>query len=208
VTLVGNGGGYAYGVMGPSHHALEDYGILASLDGMRIFIPAFSDDLLSIVDKRLNSTYPAYLRLGRDEKPKNWTPPPYNAWRRLMEGSGPVVVAAGPLAGGWLEPLFNLEFSRRPRFWVLTEFPLETAPPPEKFLDDLRSADRLIVAEEHFAHGGIGEALARFLLLKGLVPKRFIHLSAKGYPSGFYGSQDFHRTESGLNLTTLLKEME
>ena len=31
VILVGNGGGYGYGVMGSSHHALEDYGCLLTL---------------------------------------------------------------------------------------------------------------------------------------------------------------------------------
>ena len=31
VRLVGNGGGYAYGVMGATHHALEDYGVLLGL---------------------------------------------------------------------------------------------------------------------------------------------------------------------------------
>ena len=31
VVFVGNGGGYGYGVMGSTHHALEDYGILLSL---------------------------------------------------------------------------------------------------------------------------------------------------------------------------------
>ena len=31
VVLVGNGGGYGYGVMGATHHALEDYGSLLCL---------------------------------------------------------------------------------------------------------------------------------------------------------------------------------
>ena len=35
VVLVGNGGGYGYGVMGSTHHALEDYGSLLTLSGMR-----------------------------------------------------------------------------------------------------------------------------------------------------------------------------
>ena len=34
VKLLANGGGYAYGVMGPTHHALEDYGILLTLANM------------------------------------------------------------------------------------------------------------------------------------------------------------------------------
>ena len=34
VRLLGNGGGYGYGVMGPTHHALEDYGVLLTLPDM------------------------------------------------------------------------------------------------------------------------------------------------------------------------------
>ena len=35
VVLVGNGGGYGYGVMGATHHALEDYGALLCLPHLR-----------------------------------------------------------------------------------------------------------------------------------------------------------------------------
>jgi transketolase len=41
VALVGNGGGYAYGVMGSTHHALEDYGVLLTLPNLRVYVPAF-----------------------------------------------------------------------------------------------------------------------------------------------------------------------
>ncbi len=92
--------------------------------------------------------------------------------------------------------------------WVLTELPLEAAPPPEAFWADLRAADRLIVGEEHVAHGGAGESLARLSLERGLAPRRFTHLSAKGYLSGRYGSQAFHRAESGLDAAHLLGELE
>ena len=34
VKLIGNGGGYGYGVMGPTHHAIDDYGALLTLPGM------------------------------------------------------------------------------------------------------------------------------------------------------------------------------
>src|SRR3954470_23670029 len=40
-VLVGNGGGYGYGVMGATHHALEDYGVLCTLPNMRVCVPAF-----------------------------------------------------------------------------------------------------------------------------------------------------------------------
>src|SRR6185369_242613 len=38
VKLVGNGGGYAYGVMGATHHALEDIGALRVLPNMGLYL--------------------------------------------------------------------------------------------------------------------------------------------------------------------------
>src|ERR1043165_729856 len=41
VYVVGNGGGYGYGIMGSSHHAIEDIGTLSGLQNMRCYVPAF-----------------------------------------------------------------------------------------------------------------------------------------------------------------------
>src|SRR5437763_3204983 len=70
VKLVGNGGGYGYGVMGSTHHALEDYGALLCLPNMHVFVPAFSADVPAIVGKLLDFPYPAYFRLGSSEEPE------------------------------------------------------------------------------------------------------------------------------------------
>lgn len=64
VKLVGNGGGYGYGVMGMTHHALGDYGALLCLDHLRAFVPAFAVDVPAAIDRMAALTHPAYLRLG------------------------------------------------------------------------------------------------------------------------------------------------
>ena len=38
-------------------------------------------------------------------------------------------------------------------------------------------------------------------------PRLFRHFAARGYPSGRYGSQAYHRTESGLNASAVLAEI-
>src|SRR5579872_884163 len=123
VKLVGNGGGYAYGVMGGSHHAIEDYGILLSLINMRVFVPAFKSDIPPMVEKLLQLNHPAYFRLGRDEKPKDLDIPSYAPWRKILKGQGPVVLITGPLAGGLLGAFKDLPEAKRPNTWVLTELP-------------------------------------------------------------------------------------
>lgn len=72
VCLVGNGGGYGYGHMGPTHHALEDCAAMAAL-GLRTLAPAFDADIPDAVS---DWTGPTYLRLGLEVLPDGFTPPP------------------------------------------------------------------------------------------------------------------------------------
>ena len=85
VILVGNGGGYGYGVMGSSHHALEDYGCLLTLPHMRAFVPAFDSDVSTMIPMLMQCDGPVYLRLGLSEEPKGWPIPEYAPWRKLLQ---------------------------------------------------------------------------------------------------------------------------
>jgi transketolase len=202
VVLVGNGGGYAYGVMGPTHHGLEDYGALLCLPHLRAFIPAFDADVFAVVDRLFSWPHPAYLRLGVSEEPRDMTLPTYAPWRKLLDGQGPTVVVVGPLGGGILRAARELPEPRRPDLWLLSELPCDNLPP--EFLDDLQRSDSVLVVEEHVAHGGAGQMLAHRLLIAGRVPRCFRHRAARGYPSGRYGSQQFHRQESGLDPPSIV----
>lgn len=199
VKIIGNGGGYAYGVMGATHHAIEDYGAMLGLLNMHVFIPAFAEDVPPIVEKLADFWHPAYLRLGASETPKNCILPPYNPWRKLLKGEGPTMLIAGPLAGGIIGALTELDESIRPDIWVLTELPVHPNNIPIGFMDDLRSSGHLFVVEEHVAHGGVGQMMASCLLMMGEAPARFTHRFALGYASELYGSQRFHRKECGLD---------
>lgn len=202
VTMVGNGGGYGYGVMGATHHALEDYGAVLALGGIRVLVPAFDTDVSQVVASILGQSRPAYLRLGLDEAPKGFERPPFAPWRRLVEGDAATILVCGPLAGGLFAALGDLPRERRPNLWLVSELPLDGM--PEVFLADVGRTPHLMAVEEHVVTGGVGERLARELLLRGVAPRRFTHRCALGYPSGRYGSQAFHRRESGLDAASIL----
>lgn len=204
VRMVGNGGGYGYGVMGATHHALEDYGILSTLPGLRVFAPVFDEDVGPVIDAAGSFDGPVYLRLGRGEKPAGRAAPPYAPWRRLRVGSGPVVIAVGPVAGIAWTALDGGDPADDPELWAVSELPIEINRPPPELADAIRHSGRLCVIEEHVAHGGAGQGLASWCLTEGLGVTAFRHLSAQGYPSGTYGSQAFHRRESGLDGPSIL----
>ena len=205
VFLVGNGGGYAYGVMGPTHHAIEDYGTLLGLPNLTVYVPAFAADVPAAVSRLMTAARPAYLRLGRDEKPKDFIVPAYAPWRRIMSGRAATIVLVGPLAGGILAAVQTLPESQRPNLWVLSELPIIDAEIPAAFISDLEQNGHLIVVEEHVAQGSAGAALARALLCGQTPPRRFTHRFARGYPSGHAGSQLYHRQESGLDPSSILR---
>ena len=206
VAMVGNGGGYGYGVMGATHHALEDYAAVLALGGIRVLVPAFDTDVAPAVAGILAGPQPAYLRLGLDEAPKGYERPALRPWRRLVEGDAATILVCGPLVGGLLAPLEDLPSARRPCLWLVSELPF--AEMPEAFLADVARTPHLVVVEEHVATGGVGERLARELLLRGVAPRRFTHRCALGYPSGRYGSQAFHRRQCGLDAASILATID
>lgn len=207
VKIVGNGGGYAYGVMGGTHHALGDYGALLCLDHMCAFIPAFAADVPPLIDRLVGFPHPAYLRLGRCELPKGLAVAPYAPWRQLTAGQGATVLVVGPLVGSLWGAVQSLPESTRPNLWVLTELPVDRESIPADFLGQLRLSRRLMVVEEHVSQGGAGQMLAHALALRGEMPEHFLHRCALGYPSGWYGSQKFHRQECGLDPASIVAEL-
>jgi transketolase len=204
VKLVGNGGGYGYGVMGATHHAIEDYGILCALQHMRAYVPVFSDDVAPIVALLTDDPHPGYLRLGRCEKPVGLSLPAYAPWRCVLDGKLGILVIVGPCAGTVIGLALALPPAERPAIWLATELPLALGSLPVLLLESLSKTGALFVLEEHVAQGGAGHMLAYALIGAGVFPRIFCHFHARGYASGRYGSQAFHREENGIDATYVL----
>jgi len=204
VKIIGNGGGYGYGVMGPTHHAIDDYGILLTLPKMRAYVPAFDEDLQDVIPKLGESPDPAYLRLGRGEIPRDYQVPAYAPWRQLTSGNGPTVIAVGPIAGTYLETFSELPLEKRPNFWVACELPLIHSPMPEILLEQIRQSASLSVIEEHVSQGSLASAIALDLLSKNIALGAFHQFCAQEHIYDSYGSQNFLRKKSGLNPDSVM----
>ena len=204
---MGNGGGYGYGVMGPTHHAIEDYGVLLTLPNMSVYIPAFDEDVGDIVSRAGAAPGPSYVRIGRGEPPKNYTIPQYAPWRQLTSGAGPVLIVVGPLAGIYIEAIEKLAFLLRPNLWVIAELPLSRNPVPAQLLTQIQQAKRLCVAEEHVQHGGFASALLLYLAERGIGMPKFRHLFARAHHFDRYGSQPFLRRQSKLDCESMLASL-
>ena len=65
VTIVAVGGGLAYGSLGYSHHAVQDYALMRTMPNMLIAAPCDDNEARACVRYLIDRPQPSYLRLGR-----------------------------------------------------------------------------------------------------------------------------------------------
>jgi transketolase len=204
VKLVGNGGGYGYGIMGATHHALEDVGAMRVLPNMRLYLPLVATDVGQVVNRMAEDALPNYLRLNAPAEIPGAIPA-FAPWRRIKPGRSCILVGMGPV----LQNVYDLgvpELLDELEIWSVGMFPIEDI--PADLSASIREKRRVIVIEEHYRSGGLGEALSYLFLEGGVIPESLTSLHAAGYPSGRYGSQRWHQEESGLAGRALLSRLE
>ena len=209
VFLVGNGGGYGYGIMGSSHHAIEDIGVLSGLQNMKAYVPAFADEVDAMLDQMVTRARPAYLRLGAGPKtPANSQTS--GSFRQIITVDEPAinVVSLGPVTANVLAALDDTSLAGKVNVYTAMTLPVDLMPE----LARQWTGKPLVVVEEHVSIGGLAQQLAVPLMEQGVAPSRFVSLHAQGYPNGLYGDQKYHQQLSGLDpasiratLTTLLQ---
>lgn len=203
VKIVGNGAGYGYGIMGATHHNLEDISAMRNMLHMKILVPFIVDDVQEAITYMLNDKNPNYLRLNLAAKLKKKITP-FSTWRKIKEGNDGVVIGVGPV----LENIINIEEEIRKDFeiWVVSIFPFGEI--PADIIEKINSTKRLITIEEHYAAGGLGESFSIKLLGKINTPIQFLPLFAHGYISGKYGDQKWHQAENSLLGDSLKQKIQ
>jgi transketolase len=204
VKLVGNGGGYGHGIMGPTHHALEDVGAMRGLANMRIYLPLTEADVEPAIGMMAADPKPNYLRLNTGARIPGDVPV-FAPWRRLKTGRRCVVIGMGPVLGNIYE-VADRDLLDDLEIWSVGMMPLEGL--PAELVTSINQKGRVLTIEEHHRACGLGEALSHLLLTQSLAPRSFRSLHGVGYPDGRHGSQRWHQEQSGLAGPPLLAHLE
>lgn len=204
VKLVGNGGGYGYGIMGATHHALEDVGAMRVLPNMRVYVPLIAADVEQVVTLMAADPLANYLRLN-SVAPIPGAIAAFAPWRRIKAGRTTVVIGMGPVLANLYE-LGDQELLDELEIWSVGTFPVEDL--PAALVASVEEKRRVVTIEEHYLACGLAESLGHLLLRRGVCPHSFTNLHATGYPSGRYGSQRWHQQESGLAGQALRSQLQ
>jgi transketolase len=194
VKIVGNGGGFGYGIMGATHHTLEDIAVMRVLPNMKVYVPVTSTDVSEAVHVMAVDPSPNYLRLNLPVKFDS-TFAPFQQWRKIKDGKSAVLISTGPIVGNVLETkdpgLFD-EFE----IWSVGILPVTGL--PETLRSSVIEKGKVVTLEEHRGQCGLNETIAQLLLVNVHRAIAFDALYVQGYVSGKYGSQRWHQEENGL----------
>jgi transketolase len=204
VKLVGNGGGYGFGIMGATHHALEDVGAMRVLPNMRIYVPVTAADVDRVVNLMAEDPLPNYLRLNASAQVPGELPA-FAPWRRIKQGRRCIVIGMGPVVGN-LYGMGDQELLDDIEIWSVGMLPIDDI--PADLTASIREKRRVVTIEEHYGACGLADALGHLLLSQAVFPPSFTSLHAIGYPTGRYGSQRWHQEESGLAGPALFSQLE
>jgi transketolase len=204
VKLVGNAGGYGHGIMGATHHALEDLGAMRVLPNMKIYVPLVAADVEQVVGMMAENPLPNYLRLNSPAQLPEAIPA-FAPWRRIKQGRRCVVVGVGPVLGNLYE-IGDQDLLDDLEIWSVGTLPIDDL--PAELVARIREKRRVVTIEEHYGACGLGEALGHWLLTHAVSLESFACLHAAGYPDGRYGSQRWHQEQSGLAGPALVSQLE
>lgn len=194
VKIVGNGGGFGYGIMGATHHTLEDIAVMRALPNMRVYVPLTSTDVAEAVHAMAADPSPNYLRLNLPVK-FDFALAEFQPWRKIKAGKSAVMISTGPVVGNMLG-LEDSELFDAFEIWSVGVLPIHEL--PAELLAAVRAKRNVITLEEHRGQCGLNETIARLLLQNVDRVIKFDALYAYGYGSGKYGSQRWHQEENGL----------
>jgi len=189
VKIVGTHVGISIGEDGPSQMGIEDVSLACSLPNFTVVVPADEPSTMAAVPALARIKGPAYLRAGRPKVPiiyENGAPFALGKANQLRDGKDVTLIANGLMVAEALKAADTLA-GQGVQARVLdmhTVKPLDD----EAVLKAARDTGRIVVAEEHLLHGGLGSAVAMSVARQQPVPMRFVGLkdtfAESGSPEG------------------------
>lgn len=175
VKIAGSHAGITLGEDGATHQILEDLGLMKMLPNMVVINPCDYNQTVAATIATMNYKGPVYLRFGRPVVPI-FTSETQNfiigQAVKMIEGKDVTIIATGHLVWKAIEAIEVLEEEGLSveLINIHTIKPLdETA-----ILESVKKSGCVVVAEEHFANGGLGDSIAQLLAKKLPTPMEYI----------------------------------
>jgi len=210
VRLIGNGGGYVYAPLGPTHQSIEDIAIMRALPNMTVTAACDADEMTRLMNASLDWPHPIYIRLA-----KGGDPIVSRAERGFAIGkaidmvdqsrgdSDVLFITTGIATTEALEAAKGLSADglRCRVLHVHTIKPLDR----EAILEAAHRTRLTVTIEEHSIIGGLGSAVLEVLADAGATLLRIKRLGIGDRFADHYGSQNALMDVWGLRSSSIMR---
>lgn len=172
VRFIGANAGYSAGIMGATHCALEDVGILCSISGMTLAEGADPYDAAAVLEASLALDGPLYLRTNREKQGRvlpEGTAFEFGRARVLRDGRDGAFLVSGVCVQAALEAAERLAKERRASVRVIDL--ASVRPLDEASVLDAVGCGSVVVAQDANIRGGLGYQVAAVMAQAGVTCK-------------------------------------
>lgn len=207
VTVVAVGGGLAYGPLGYSHHAVQDYALMRMMPNTLIAAPGDPMEVRACMRYLVANPQPSYLRLGKAGEPSFHKDVPLvspGRWLSVKPGKEDALTRLAILTTGaaltsameWAEDnsMVDVEVCSMPLWGMATKGSQS---------DNAKGIHRLVTVEDHLVDGGFGSWLREAFALDGQFPGCLNTLGLNPKVCGMVGSQGTLNRIGGLDLASV-----
>lgn len=200
VTVVAVGGGLAYGALGYSHHAVQDYALMRSLPHMLIAAPGDPMEVRACMRYLVAHPQPSYLRLGKAGEPCFHERVPEVELGRWLPVAGAETQGAAALLSTGATLGLAMDWHRQagaqaPAVWSLPLWSMASKPMQSA---QVRCHAQVTCLEDHLADGGFGSWLLEALASEPELRSRIRTRPLAAEVCGEVGSQAVLNALGGL----------
>ena len=167
VTVVAVGGGVAYGNLGYSHHAVQDYALMRSMPNMLLASPGDPMEVRACLRYLINNPQPSYLRLGKAGEPQYHTKVP-----KISPGEW-LILDRGKSSNTFLTTgaTLQLAMETKQKIQKFTDFGVASLPLwglkyKSQQARMVEKYEQVQIMEDHFQDGGFGSWVVEGLMSK------------------------------------------
>lgn len=164
VKIIGMGAGLHYGSAGPTHHAIEDIGLMRALPNMIVLSPSNSEETKNIISASIKYESPMYIRLGKSyESLKSYRDEHFclGSGVLLIDGDDVTIISTGSILY-YAEEIAEILKKEGLSVRLIN---IHTIKPIDKdiVLKAAQETKVIFTLEEHSIIGGLGTAVAELL---------------------------------------------
>jgi len=205
ITIVGLGSGISYVDSGPTHHALEDIGMMRSIPNIEILSPSDTIMAAAFAERTSKSKNPAYVRLDRQVVPEiyNQNDRFEEGFKELKLGDKICMVATGNMVHTALK-VQEYFLKNNKNLGVIDLYIIK--PLNLEIINSLKKYKAIVTLEEHYLNGGIGSLISELITDNNLQLK-LLRIGVKDAFVYEYGGRNNIHKKLGIDPDSVIEKI-